>query len=171
MTGEDRRNYRSIVSRRWKEIKEDPARLSAYNDRTRQIKNEAGKLGNDSQREKTVAERSAVKQSKKAPKPPELVDTVLDTEDEQETAVKQPKKAPKPPELLKRNQMIQTMRRRKENLWQKENRDSPKKHQCHQRLLIQTQMIQTMRRKKNAKVSRACSNRSRGCPKGHGWVY
>ena len=42
MTGEDRRNYRSIVSRRWKEIKEDPARLSAYNDRARQMKNEAG---------------------------------------------------------------------------------------------------------------------------------
>ena len=29
MTGEDRRNYHSIVSRRWKEIKEHPARLSA----------------------------------------------------------------------------------------------------------------------------------------------
>ena len=41
MTGEDRKNYRSIVSRRWKEIKEDPARLSAYNDRARQMKNEA----------------------------------------------------------------------------------------------------------------------------------
>ena len=35
MTGEDRKNYRSIVSRRWKEIKEDPARLSEYNDRAR----------------------------------------------------------------------------------------------------------------------------------------
>ena len=35
MTGEDRKNYRSIVSRRWKEIKEDPARLAAYNDRAR----------------------------------------------------------------------------------------------------------------------------------------
>ena len=117
MTGKDRRNYRSIVSRRWKEIKGDPARLSTYNDRSRQIKNEAEKPGNDSQHGKTVAERSTVKQSKKAPKPPELVDTDSDTEDEQETAVKQPKKAPKPPELLKRNQVIQTMRRRKENLW------------------------------------------------------
>ena len=29
MTGEDQRNYRSIVSRRWKEIKEDLERLSA----------------------------------------------------------------------------------------------------------------------------------------------
>ena len=25
MTGEDRKNYQSIVSRRWKETKEDPA--------------------------------------------------------------------------------------------------------------------------------------------------
>ena len=31
ITGEDQKNYRSIVSRRWKEIKEDPAKLSAYN--------------------------------------------------------------------------------------------------------------------------------------------
>ena len=38
MTGENRKNCRSIVSRGWKEIKEDPARLSAYNDRARQIK-------------------------------------------------------------------------------------------------------------------------------------
>ena len=27
ITGEERKNYRSIVSRRWKEIKEDPARI------------------------------------------------------------------------------------------------------------------------------------------------
>ena len=33
MTGEDRKNYQSIVSRRWKEIKEDPASLSEYNNR------------------------------------------------------------------------------------------------------------------------------------------
>ena len=32
MTGEDRRNFLNIVSRRWKEIKEDSARLSTYND-------------------------------------------------------------------------------------------------------------------------------------------
>ena len=38
MTGEDQKNYHSIVSRRWKEIKEDPARLSAYGDRVRQMK-------------------------------------------------------------------------------------------------------------------------------------
>ena len=35
MTGEDRKNYPSIVSKRCKEIKEDPARLSVYNDRAR----------------------------------------------------------------------------------------------------------------------------------------
>ena len=38
MTGEDQQNYHSIVSRRWKKIKEDPARLSAYSDRVRQMK-------------------------------------------------------------------------------------------------------------------------------------
>ena len=48
MTGEDRKNYRSIVSRRWKEIKEDPARLSEYNDRARQVQNEAEEPGDDS---------------------------------------------------------------------------------------------------------------------------
>ena len=87
MTGEDRKNYRSIVSRRWKEIKKDPARLAAYNDRARQIKNEAEKPGDDSQHEKTVAERSAVRQPKKAPVTPKFVDTDLDdSDDEQEPA-------------------------------------------------------------------------------------
>ena len=43
MTGEDWKTYRSIVSRRWREIKEDPAQLSVYNDRIRQMKNEAEK--------------------------------------------------------------------------------------------------------------------------------
>ena len=38
MTREDRKNYQNIVSRRWKEIKENPASLSAYNDRARQMK-------------------------------------------------------------------------------------------------------------------------------------
>ena len=54
------------MSRRWNEIKEDPSRLSVYNDRARQMKNEAEKptkLGDDSsvsrteQHEKTIAER------------------------------------------------------------------------------------------------------------------
>ena len=60
ITGEDRKNYRSIVSRRWKEIKEDPERLSAYNDRARQMKNEVGKPGDDSQNEKTVIDEPTV---------------------------------------------------------------------------------------------------------------
>ena len=33
--GEDRKNYRSIVSRMWKKIKEDPARLFTYNNKAR----------------------------------------------------------------------------------------------------------------------------------------
>ena len=70
MTGEDQNNYQNIVSRKWKEIKEDPERLSAYNDRARQMKNEAEKPGDDSQNEKTVIDRPAVKQPQKAPKIP-----------------------------------------------------------------------------------------------------
>ena len=118
MTGEDGKNYRGIVSKRWKEIKEDPAKLSAYNDRTRQMKNEAEKptkLGDDSsvssteQYEKMMVARSAVKkkkkkkkiqrQSQKAPKTPEFVDTDSDdsgTENEEEPVLKQPKKHQKP---------------------------------------------------------------------------
>ena len=68
MTGEDRKNYLSIVSRRWKEIKENLERLSTYNDKTRQMKNEPTKLGDDSQHEKTVAKWSVVKKSQIAPK-------------------------------------------------------------------------------------------------------
>ena len=75
MTEEDRKNYLSIVSKRWKEIKKDPERLSAYNDRARQMKNEAEELGDDSQNEKTVVDRPAVKHPKKALKTPEFVDT------------------------------------------------------------------------------------------------
>ena len=73
----------------WKEIKEDPARLSAYNDRVRQIKNEAEKLGVDSQNEKAMADRLAVRLPKKALKSPEFVDTDLDdSDDDQEHIVK-----------------------------------------------------------------------------------
>ena len=57
MIGKDRKNYRSIVPRRWKEIKEDPTRLSEYNDRTRQMQNEAEELQN----EKTMVDRSTAK--------------------------------------------------------------------------------------------------------------
>ena len=103
MTGEDQRNYRSIVSRRWKEIKEDLQRLSAYNDKARQMKNEPTKLGDDAQHEKVVAKRSVVKRPKKAPKTSGFVDTDPDesvTEDEQEPVVKKPQKAPKTPEFV-----------------------------------------------------------------------
>ena len=77
MTGEDRKNYQIIVSRRWEEIKEDPARLSAYNDRARQVKNEAEKPGDDSQNQKTVVDRPAVRLPQKASKIPKFVDTGL----------------------------------------------------------------------------------------------
>ena len=117
MTGEDGKNYRGIVSKRWKEIKEDPAKLSAYNDSTRQMKNEAEKptkLGDDSsvssaeQCEKMMVARSAVKKSlqrqpQKAPKTPEFVDTDSDdsgTENEEEPVLKQSQKAPKTLEFL-----------------------------------------------------------------------
>ena len=110
MTGEDQKNYRSIVSKTWKDIKEDPARLTVYNDRARKVKNEAQKptkLGDDSlvsrmeQHEKRMAERATVKkkiqrQSQKAPKTPEFIDTDSDDSDnEPKPAVKHPLKAPK----------------------------------------------------------------------------
>ena len=69
MTGEDRKNYSSIVSRRWKEIKEDLARLFGYNNRARQMKDEAEKptklrndpsVGSMVQHEETMTERSVV---------------------------------------------------------------------------------------------------------------
>ena len=104
MTGEDRKNYRSIVSRRWKEIKKkkkNPARLSAYNDRAKQMKNEAEEPGDDSQNEKTVADRPAVRLPQKAPKTPKFVDTGLDvSDDEQERVVKKPQKASKIPKFV-----------------------------------------------------------------------
>ena len=101
VTGEGRKNYRSIVSRRWKEIKEDPARLSVYNDRARQMKNEAEKLGNDSQNEKMVADRPAVRLTQKAPKTSRLVDIGSDdSDDEQECVVKKPQKASKTQRLV-----------------------------------------------------------------------
>ena len=88
MTGEDRKNYRSIVSRRWKEIQEDPAMLSVYDDRARQMQNE------DSQNEKMLT----AKHHKKVPKHPEFVDT--DSDDEQEPTAKQPQKASKASEFV-----------------------------------------------------------------------
>ena len=101
------------MSRRWKEIKEDPARLSEYNDRARQMQNEAEESGDDSQNEKTMVlekvpktpgfvddmdseQGPAAKQPKKAPKTPEFVDTDSDdSDDEQEPTAKHPQKASK----------------------------------------------------------------------------
>ena len=53
------------MSKGWKEIKEDPERLSTYNDRAKQMKNEAEEPSDDSQNEKTVVDRPAVKPPKK----------------------------------------------------------------------------------------------------------
>ena len=83
MIGEDQKNYRSIVSRRWKEIKEDSERLSAYNDRARYMKNEAGEVGDDSQNEKMMVDRPVAKHPIKAPKTPEFVDTDSDDTDDE----------------------------------------------------------------------------------------
>ena len=101
MAGEDRKKYRSIVSRSWKEIKEDPARLSEYNDRVRQMLNEAEEPNDESQNEKTMVDRSTAKHFKKVPKSPKPVDTDSDnSDDEQEPVVEQPKKVPKTPEFV-----------------------------------------------------------------------
>ena len=113
MTGEDRRTYRSIVSRKWKETKEDPARLSEYNDRARQMQNEKTPTSKhppkiqkttefvDTDSDNTDNEQEpAAKQPQKAPKTPEYVDTYSgDMDDEQGPAVKQPKKVLKTPEF------------------------------------------------------------------------
>ena len=64
ITGEDRKNYRSIVSRRWKEIKEDPARLSVYNDRARQMKNEADNSQHEKNSGREVYSKTAPKSNK-----------------------------------------------------------------------------------------------------------
>ena len=101
------------MSRRWKEIKEDPARLFTYNDKARQMRNETEKptksgddlsVGSMVQHEETVTESFVVKrkqrQTQKVPKLPEFVETESDDsdneeEEEQEPAVRQPQKAPK----------------------------------------------------------------------------
>ena len=101
MTGEDRKKYRSTVSRRWKEIKEDPPRLSAYNDRARQMKNKAEEPEDDPQKEKTVVDSPAVRLPQKAPKIPKFVNADLDdSDDEKEYVVKKPQKAHKSPEFV-----------------------------------------------------------------------
>ena len=68
MTGEEQRNYRSIVSQRWKKIKEDAARLSEYNDMAKQMKNKVekpAKIGDNL----SVGKKSP----KKPPKPQSLL--------------------------------------------------------------------------------------------------
>ena len=64
MTLEARKNYHSIVSRRWKEIKEDPARLSVYNDRARQMKNEADNSQHEKNSGREVYSKTAPKSNK-----------------------------------------------------------------------------------------------------------
>ena len=102
------------MSRGWKEIKEDPARLSEYNDRARQMQNEAEESGDDSQNEKTMIHRPTAKHLKKVPKPPEIVDIDSDdTNDKQGAAAKQPKKHQKQGLLIQ----AQTTQMMNKNLW------------------------------------------------------
>ena len=98
MTGENRKNYRSVVSRRWKEIKEDPERLSEYNNMARQMQIEAEEPGDDSQNEKTMVDRHTAKHFKKVPKTPEFVNA--DSDDMDDEQGRQPKKAPKTPKFV-----------------------------------------------------------------------
>ena len=44
MPGDDRTNYGSIESGRWKKIKKDPPRMIAYNNRAKQIKDDVEKV-------------------------------------------------------------------------------------------------------------------------------
>ena len=74
MTGEDRKNYRSIVSRMWKKIKEDPARLFTYNIRARQMRDETekpAKVRDDfsvgSMEQQAVTERPMIKETERQP--------------------------------------------------------------------------------------------------------
>ena len=102
MTGEDRKNYHSIMSRRWKEIKEDLARPSAYNDRARQMRDDDPLVRNMEQQ--TITER----QPKKAQKTQEFVEShdsdneESDDKEGKKSAAKRiwalPKKAPKTPD-------------------------------------------------------------------------
>ena len=103
MTGEARKNYHRIVSRKWKRIKKDPARLIPYNNRAKQMSDETNKptksgddflVGSMVQHEEMVTERPVVKR----------IQTQL-------------KKALKSQHLSKRNQMTQTMMMRNKKLW------------------------------------------------------
>ena len=78
--GVDRKNYRNIVSRMWKEIKEDPEKLSEHNDRARQMKNGTA----------DEVEKPAVKHTKKPPKALEFVDTDLDDAEDEPQSEEEP---------------------------------------------------------------------------------
>ena len=90
------------MSRRWKDIKEDPTRLSAYIDRARQMRDDDPLVS--SIKQQTITER----QPKLAPKTTEFVesddsdDEESDDEEEKNPAGKRirslPKKAPKNPD-------------------------------------------------------------------------
>ena len=69
MIGENQKSYRSFVSIELKETKQNPARLSEYNDRARQMQNEA----EDSQNEKTMIDRPTAKHTKKYQTPLSLL--------------------------------------------------------------------------------------------------
>ena len=112
---EDQRNYCSIVSRMRKKIKEDPARLFTYNNRVRQMRNEAekpAKVEDDllvgSMEQQAVTEGSMMEAASQSTRSPEFVETESDDSDnngeKEEPAVKRihklTKKAPKPPSSL-----------------------------------------------------------------------
>ena len=85
VTGEDRKYFRSIVSERWKKIKEDPVRLFIYNNRARQMRDEAEKptksgddlsVGSMVPHEETVTESSMVKRKQREPPKSTKISTV-----------------------------------------------------------------------------------------------
>ena len=85
VTGEDRKDFRSIVSERRKKIKEDPVRLFIYNNRARQMRDEAEKptksgddlsVGSMVPHEETVTESSMVKRKQREPPKSTKVSTV-----------------------------------------------------------------------------------------------
>ena len=149
------------MSRRWKEIKEDPTRLTAYNDRARQMKNETKKSGDDSSiHEKLVAGRSAVKQPKKGPKTSGSVDTSPGTEDKQKLKKRSSngKKLKRPHNLKKDQSLLNLLKQMTQVMKMKESLKkgqavekklkiphSVKKDQSHLNLL--KQMTQVMKKK------------------------
>ena len=71
MTGKHQKSYFSIVSRKWKKIKEDPARLISYSNRAKKMKGVVGKpakLGDGRSVSYMLMERTAVKNTQRQPK-------------------------------------------------------------------------------------------------------